>query len=96
VPEAVGCISPAEAEANYHWQLSSLTIPALLTPTGLHEPGAIHTEALASLVKLRANTLLTGVQAMLNDPKFSGLAQKVSRSPRSTPQTSWPPLSLLA
>jgi hypothetical protein len=35
------------------------------------------TEALASLVKLRANTLLTGIQAMLNDPKFSGLAQQV-------------------
>ena len=35
------------------------------------------TEALASLVKLRANTLLTGVQDMLNDPTFNGLAQQV-------------------
>ena len=35
------------------------------------------TEALASLVKLRANTLVTGVQRMLNDPKFSGLALQV-------------------
>lgn len=35
------------------------------------------TEALASLVKLRANSLLTGVEQMLNDPKFNGLAQEV-------------------
>lgn len=35
------------------------------------------TEALASLLKLRANTLLTGIQAMLNDPKFNGWAQQV-------------------
>lgn len=35
------------------------------------------TEALASLVKLRANSLVTGVQQMLNDPKFNGLAQAV-------------------
>jgi hypothetical protein len=35
------------------------------------------TEGLASVIKLRANTLVTGVQQMLNDPKFSGLAQKV-------------------
>jgi hypothetical protein len=35
------------------------------------------TEGLASLVKLRANTLVTGIQQMLNDPKFSDLALKV-------------------
>jgi hypothetical protein len=35
------------------------------------------TEALASLVKLRANTLVSGVQKMLNDAQFSGLALEV-------------------
>jgi len=35
------------------------------------------TEALASLVKLRANTLVSGIQSMLNDPKFDGLALQV-------------------
>ena len=35
------------------------------------------TEALASLVKLRANSLVSGVQQMLNDPKFNGLALAV-------------------
>lgn len=35
------------------------------------------TEALASLIKLRANTLVTGVQKMFNDPKFNGLALQV-------------------
>jgi hypothetical protein len=35
------------------------------------------TEALASLVKLRANSLVSGVQQMLNDPQFNGLAQAV-------------------
>jgi hypothetical protein len=44
------------------------------------------TEALASLVKLRANTLVTGVQAMLNDPKFSGLAQRVYQHALVHPQ----------
>ncbi len=44
------------------------------------------TEGLASLVKLRANTLLTGVQAMLNDPRFSGLAQKVYQHALVHPQ----------
>jgi len=37
------------------------------------------TEALASLVKLRANTLVTGVQQILNDPNFDGLALKIYR-----------------
>jgi hypothetical protein len=44
------------------------------------------TEALASLVKLRANTLLSGIQAMLNDPKFSGLARQVYRHALVHPQ----------
>jgi hypothetical protein len=35
------------------------------------------TEALASLVKLRANTLVSGIQKMLNDPKFDGLALQI-------------------
>jgi hypothetical protein len=35
------------------------------------------TEALASLIKLRANTLVTGVQKMFNDPAFTGLALNV-------------------
>ena len=35
------------------------------------------TEALASLVKLRANTLVTGMQKMLNDPEFKGLALSI-------------------
>lgn len=35
------------------------------------------TEALASLVKLRANTLVSGIQKMLNDPKFNGLALQI-------------------
>ena len=44
------------------------------------------TEALASLVKLRANTLVSGVQAMLNDPKFDGLALQVYRHALVHPQ----------
>ncbi|HUN92643.1 MAG TPA: hypothetical protein VMU33_11335 [Burkholderiaceae bacterium] len=44
------------------------------------------TEALASLVKLRANTLVTGVQQMLNDPQFSDLALKVYRHALVHPQ----------
>ena len=35
------------------------------------------TEALASLIKLRANSLVTGVQKMLNDPEFKGLALSI-------------------
>lgn len=35
------------------------------------------TEVLASLVKLRANSLVSGVQQMLNDPKFNDLALAV-------------------
>ncbi len=44
------------------------------------------TEALASLVKLRANTLVTGIQAMLNDPKFDGLALAVYQHALVHPQ----------
>jgi len=44
------------------------------------------TEALASLVKLRANTLVTGIQAMLNDPKFNGLALQVYQHALVHPQ----------
>ena len=32
------------------------------------------TEALASIIRLPANTLVTGVQKMLDDPEFKGLA----------------------
>lgn len=32
------------------------------------------TELIASLLKLRSNTLLTGVKTMFNDPKFTGVA----------------------
>ncbi len=35
------------------------------------------TEALASLIKLRANTLVSGIQQMLNDPAFNGLALQI-------------------
>jgi hypothetical protein len=34
-------------------------------------------EAIASLFKLRAHSLLDGVKALLNDPKFTGLARDV-------------------
>ncbi len=34
-------------------------------------------EALASALKLRARTLLSGVKLLLNDPKFTGLAQAI-------------------
>jgi hypothetical protein len=44
------------------------------------------TEALASLVKLRANTLVSGVQQMLNDPKFEGLALQVYKHALVHPQ----------
>ena len=35
------------------------------------------TEAISAVLALRHNTLRTGVQALLNDPKFDGLALKV-------------------
>lgn len=44
------------------------------------------TEALASLVKLRANTLVTGIQGMLNDPKFKGLALQIYQHALVHPQ----------
>ncbi|MCK9394515.1 MAG: hypothetical protein M0Q44_02875 [Methylobacter sp.] len=34
-------------------------------------------EAIASIFKLRANTLLEGIKSLLNDPKFNGLALNV-------------------
>lgn len=38
-------------------------------------------EALASLFKLRANSLLAGIKAMLNDPQYTGLAAALYRHP---------------
>jgi hypothetical protein len=46
------------------------------------------TEALASLVKLRANTLVSGIQKMLNDPKFDGLALQIYNHALVHPQGS--------
>src|SRR4051794_1045647 len=34
-------------------------------------------EALASFIKLRANTLLDGIKAMVNDHQFDGLARDI-------------------
>jgi len=46
------------------------------------------TEALASLMKLRSRTLLTGIQELLNDPKGTGIAKELYNhaliSPRDT------------
>jgi hypothetical protein len=42
-------------------------------------------EALASIFRLRANTLLAGVKSMLNDPDFSQLAQAVYMHPLVNP-----------
>jgi hypothetical protein len=42
-------------------------------------------EALASAFRLRAHTLLDGVKSMLNDPRFSGLAQQVYAHPLVNP-----------
>jgi hypothetical protein len=44
-------------------------------------------EALASLFRLRANTLLAGVKSMLNDPQFNGLARAVYAHPLVNPHT---------
>jgi hypothetical protein len=44
-------------------------------------------EALASLFRLRANTLLAGVKSMLNDPYFNGLARAVYAHPLVNPHT---------
>jgi hypothetical protein len=44
-------------------------------------------EALASLFRLRANTLLAGVKSMLNDPQFDGLARAVYAHPLVNPHT---------
>jgi hypothetical protein len=42
-------------------------------------------EVLASLFRLRANTLLAGIKSMLNDPTFNGLAQAVYAHPLVNP-----------
>lgn len=42
-------------------------------------------EALSSLFRLRANTLLAGVKSMLNDPQFNALAQAVYTHPLVNP-----------
>jgi hypothetical protein len=44
-------------------------------------------EALASVFRLRANTLLAGVKSMLNDPHFAGLARAVYAHPLVNPHT---------
>jgi hypothetical protein len=44
-------------------------------------------EALASVFRLRANTLLAGVKSMLNDPHFNGLARAVYAHPLVNPHT---------
>jgi hypothetical protein len=44
-------------------------------------------EALASLFRLRANTLLDGVKSMLNDPRFAALAQQVYAHPLVNPHS---------
>lgn len=44
-------------------------------------------EALASLFRLRANTLLAGIKSMLNDPRFDGLARAVYAHPLVNPHT---------
>jgi hypothetical protein len=44
-------------------------------------------EALASLFRLRANTLLAGIKSMLNDPGFDGLARAVYAHPLVNPHT---------
>lgn len=42
-------------------------------------------EALASIFRLRANTLLAGIKSMLNDPSFTQLAQAVYGHPLVNP-----------
>jgi hypothetical protein len=42
-------------------------------------------EALASVFRLRANTLLSGIKSMLNDPNFTQLAQAVYTHPLVNP-----------
>ena len=44
-------------------------------------------EALASLFRLRANTLLAGIKSMLNDPRFNALAQMVYAHPLVNPHS---------
>ncbi|KLU38344.1 hypothetical protein AB595_00245 [Massilia sp. WF1] len=44
-------------------------------------------EALASMFRLRANTLLAGIKSMLNDPQFDGLARAVYAHPLVNPHT---------
>jgi hypothetical protein len=42
-------------------------------------------EGLASAFRLRANTLLSGIQTMLNDPQFNALARELYRHPLVNP-----------
>lgn len=44
-------------------------------------------EALAAAFRLRANTLLAGIKSMLNDPRFSALAQLVYAHPLVNPHS---------
>jgi hypothetical protein len=44
-------------------------------------------EALAAAFRLRANTLLAGIKSMLNDPRFSALAQMVYAHPLVNPHS---------
>jgi hypothetical protein len=43
-------------------------------------------EALASMLRLRAHTLLDGIKSMLNDPKFTGLARALYAHALVNPQ----------
>ena len=48
------------------------------------------TETIASLLKLRQATLLTGVKALLNDPSFNGLAREIYAHALVNPLASGP------
>src|SRR5215467_3388073 len=45
-------------------------------------------EAIASMLKLRARSLLDGVKALLNDPTFTGLARDVYQHALVNPRSS--------
>jgi hypothetical protein len=49
-------------------------------------------EALAAAFRLRANTLLSGVKSMLNDPRFVGLARAVYVHPLVNPHADGAPV----
>lgn len=44
-------------------------------------------EAIASLLKLRGHTLLTGIKSLLNDPQFNGLALSIYNHALINPQS---------